>query len=467
MNGKCQENILDSPDKKNICLHNAQLKHISRKSIVHKSENPKTVHDRLKLCGGRDLHRGRQQEQAVRKQHVCKKCPAEFLTASQLKIHSKSHATSEPAEVHECTICLKTFPNGRRLRAHRTTHTREERLCPLKRYKCELCGEEFKKNYFLQIHLRYHKGERPYKCPICELTFVTKPERRAHFKKCVVKKKTYLCEQCGSRFGSACTLRKHERVHTGEKPHRCRYCEKAFSRTNTLKIHERQHTGERPYVCDQCTAAFKQRVSLVTHMRSKHNINVTLYSQPRDGPRYTHSVLAWKHHSSDGKPAATDPELCKPSSFAEHASPQCVSTEHVNTVHQHVSVSLAPDFKNESSDMYTLSHVAADIDQTPIPDAPLPQAILMPPSGMIHFSSSSSENIVELGPAARIVSLSQDVPQMRASVDQQTAVLQESHIVSTIQAPEAQILAIPSQETGIFTLCHPSLSAALESVYYN
>lgn len=117
--------------------------------------------------------------------------------------------------------------------------------------------------------------------------------------------------------------------------------------------------------------------------------------------------------------------------------------------------------------MYTLSHVAADIDQTPIPDAPLPQAILMPPSGMIHFSSSSSENIVELGPAARIVSLSQDVPQMRASVDQQTAVLQESHIVSTIQAPEAQILAIPSQETGIFTLCHPSLSAALESVYYN
>ena len=246
-----------------------------------------------------------QREHNVQKPHCCRRCSECFSTENQLKLHRKQHPPVE--ECHECTICLKVFPTGRRLRAHRATHTREERYQPLKRYRCQICSEEFAKNYFLQIHLNYHRGKRPFQCFLCEESFFTKPERRAHYKKCIAKKKCFLCELCGGRFGSVSSLRKHERVHSGEKPHQCRFCEKTFSRTNTLRIHERQHTGETPYVCDQCGSGFKQRVSLVTHMKSKHNINATYYSQPRTGPRYTHEdFLAGKPFTAKVKSDATD-----------------------------------------------------------------------------------------------------------------------------------------------------------------
>ena len=45
------------------------------------------------------------------------------------------------------------------------------------------------------------------------------------------------------------TLRKHERVHTGEKSNKCKQCGKCFSQAGTLRKHERVHTGENPYEC--------------------------------------------------------------------------------------------------------------------------------------------------------------------------------------------------------------------------
>ena len=273
-------------------------------SILSKKK-PRKTHFACPQCNVRfayslEFTNHMQREHNVEKPHRCKRCSECFPTENQLKLHRKQHSPVE--EFHECTVCLKIFPTGRRLRAHRATHTREERYRPLKRYRCEICGEEFAKNYFLQIHLNYHRGKKPYQCFLCEESFFTKPERRAHYKKCIAKKKWFLCELCGGRFGSVSSLRKHERVHSGEKPHQCRFCDKTFSRTNTLRIHERQHTGETPYVCDQCGSGFKQRVSLVTHMKSKHNINATYYSQPRSSPRYTHEdFLAGKPYAAKAK----------------------------------------------------------------------------------------------------------------------------------------------------------------------
>ena len=47
-------------------------------------------------------------------------------------------------------------------------------------------------------------------------------------------------------------MKKHERIHMGEKTFKCQYCDSSFNEKGTLKMHERIHTGEKPFQCQQC-----------------------------------------------------------------------------------------------------------------------------------------------------------------------------------------------------------------------
>lgn len=128
-----------------------------------------------------------------------------------------------------------------------------------KPFVCDIpgCRKAFIKNKTLELHLRTHTDERPFKCPEtgCGQMYTRSWHLRRHQSKAhsIKEKHLWPCEytSCGKNYHCRDALKKHVAIihleHGGR--HFCRVCDLSFSKHQRLRIHMYQHTGVLPYSC--------------------------------------------------------------------------------------------------------------------------------------------------------------------------------------------------------------------------
>lgn len=75
---------------------------------------------------------------------------------------------------------------------------------------------------------------------------------------------------CLKEFNNQWSLKRHMKVHTGEKIFQCSTCKKKFVQKCSLTRHEQTHSDETPFLCTHpnCGIRFKLKEYLLTHLKT-------------------------------------------------------------------------------------------------------------------------------------------------------------------------------------------------------
>ncbi|WAR14444.1 ZN473-like protein [Mya arenaria] len=131
---------------------------------------------------------------------------------------------------------------------------------PLRPFGCKYCAKCFTFKGDLKRHVRIHTGERPFVCRYCRKGFTQNNPVENVDDTC----QSSLYQLYVDASNISLTSGKHL------SGFQCDLCNKVFGQRSDKTRHMRIHTGEKPYVCSVCNACFRLKHHLKSHKVSMH-----------------------------------------------------------------------------------------------------------------------------------------------------------------------------------------------------
>ena len=149
---------------------------------------------------------------------------------------------------------------------------KKRRVTTSAQYKCPRCHRLFCSSASLRRHNMLHTGEKPFKCSVCDRSFIQSHHRQRHelsthhvICERPKKERVTVRHQSGGSISSSLSGSSPENE---ERFHKCRVCNTPFENLRKLKHHLTVHDTCRPHCCDLCGMRFLKKIHLAYHMQT-------------------------------------------------------------------------------------------------------------------------------------------------------------------------------------------------------